>query len=1323
MKPKYKILLLSLLLLFSSNARDVNFKHLTVDNGLSQISVMSIFVDEKGFIWMGTRDGLNYFDGNEIISFKPEKGSANTSVGTNIIQITGNKKGDIYILCTEGVSKYNYISESFSTLFINKDIKSIYYNDGLFIAERNRILKYDEEKEEFTVFYAMSNLNINITSFLIDGDDIWMGTSDTGVFLSRKNELSHVISTGEVTSIYQDADNDIWIGTWQHGCYVIGDDNVVNYRTRTNDSTAIASNFVRAFTEDDNGHIWVGTFNGLSRFDKLTQHFTTYNTRGEIGGLTDLSIWSLVTDLQGTVWVGTYYGGVNYFNPRYEIYSLIRASTIEKKGLSYPVVGKIIEDRRENLWICTEGGGLTFYDRKADRFKWYSATKKTADLSQDNVKAFYFDEKRQVIWLGLHLGGLNKVDLKSGQVFHYQHHPDDPTTIPSSVVLDILPYKDKLLIGTNNGVSLFSPSTGKSQKLFTNLQSSEMKFVRDMLLDDRGRLWLAVMNEGVYTYDFETNSLKKYDYQVGKSNSLLSNKIYSIYLDSKNRIWIATASGINVLHLADERIESYDAQDGLLHEGVYATRELRPDEMLLLTNQGVAKFDVAKKRFSNLNIINSFPVKSLNEGALCITSDSKIYIGTVEGLLTFNEQDLNFGSLPYQIQFTKLWVNGDKVEINDERDILQQSLAYSSSLKLKSQYHTFTVEFATSNFVTENISHIVYRLNGFSDAWMDTDNQKRITFTNLNPGKYTLDIRAISVDGEIITSQAINIQILPHWSRSTLAYFIYFFLLLGTIYVIVKTNNKRIRTKENLKYEQKRLEDAERQNDAKLQFYTNVSHELRTPLTLIMGELEMLLRSEMDTTRQWARGKLNSVFKNAKLLKELLNELLDFRKQEQGFMKLSVNKYDFHGFVQEIFFLFKGYADDKRISFSFIAGDEPMDLWFDTKLMSKVINNLLSNAFKFTEQGGKIAVVLRKDQQDLILSVADSGCGIPLEEQEKIFSLFYQIADVSHTEGKGIGLALTKAIVQAHHGAITVESNANEGAKFMIKLPLGNSHFEQSQLENNIVQEYHEYDLEKEQFLPEMNVEAHYKMLIVEDNLSLLKYLQELLSPYYHVTTATNGEEAWQRIEADLPDIIISDVLMPVMSGTELCKLVKENMITCHIPVVLLTAQADITHNIEGLRIGADEYMPKPFEPALLISKAHSLINNRVLLQEKFSKEPQVTPPMLATNNIDKRIMDRITDILEQNISNTEFSIESLAFEMNMSRTILFSKLKAITGQTPNDLISTFRLKRAAFLLRNHPEMNITEISTSVGFNSLRYFGKCFKEKYDQTPSVYRKQK
>lgn len=1321
MNTKNKIFFFFLLSAFLLSAKDITFKHLTVDNGLSQISVMAIYVDERGFVWLGTREGLNCYNGNEIISYNYDKRKSEDLICNNILQITGNRSGDIYILCTEGLTKYNYVTEIFSTIMENKEIKNIQYKNGLYIAHKNEILQYNENTKDFSVFYSLPGESI-ITSFLITEKALWIGTGSAGVFVLKNQALSHVVKTGEVTSIYEDSKKDIWIGTWENGCVWITNNEIINFRHKAGEMNSIASDFVRAFCEDNNETIWIGTFNGLCSFNKHERKFTTFNNSEEkIGSLTDLSIWSITKDNQGTIWLGTYYGGVNYFNPKYEIYTLIRASSVEEQGLSYPIVGKIVEDSQKNLWICTEGGGLNFYNTQTRKFKWYSSTKKTIDISKDNVKAFYFDEEKQLVWIGLHLGGLNKINLKTQQVTHYNFDPDDPTSIPSNVVLDILPYQNELLVATNNGVCLFSPSTGKAQRLFAG-SGYETKFVRDMHFDRNGKLWMAAMGEGVFAYDFETNKLKKYSHRHEETNSLSDNNVYSIYIDTQGNVWICTASGINLLNPASGSVKLYNSQNGLMHDCVYEIRELSPGLMLLLTNQGVAKFDVAKEQFYNFNIVNSLPVKSLNEGALCITSDGKILAGSVEGLLMFNKEDLDSRSLPYNIQFTNLWVNGDKVEINDEKDILHRSLSYTPFFKLKSKYHTFTIEYSTSNYVPENASKVMYQLEGFSDSWIDTQNQRRITFTNLHPGKYTLRLKALDFNEDIISSQTISMQVLPHWYKSNIAYLIYFVLFLCTIYIIAKVNNRRIRIKEKLKYEQKRLEDAEKLNTSKLQFYTNVSHELRTPLTLIIGELEILLQSGGVVSK--SKRKLLTIYNNAKLLYDLVCELLDFRKQEQGFMKLSVNKHNFTDFIKEIFLLFKEYANDKNIDFRLETSGETVELWYDAKLIQKVVNNLLSNAFKYVGEEGKIIVKLEKLEKEAMLSIADNGCGISKEEQERIFDSFYQVGDAAQTVGTGLGLAFSKAIVKAHHGTICVKSEIDKGATFIIKLPLGNKQFEQEQFENNDIKPYYDkISGEEEKTLPKLDKEKHYKMLIVEDNLSLLEMLCDLLSPYYVIETAVNGEEAWEKVGDNPPDIIISDVLMPKMSGTEFCKLVKGDISTCHIPVVLLTAQADITHNIEGLRIGADDYVTKPFEPALLISKANSLINNRILLQEKFSKEPHIRPQMLAFNSIDKKIMSDATKILESNISNPEFDIEVFASEMNMSRTVLFSKIKAITGQTPNDLITTFRLKQAAFLLRNNPEMNITEISESVGFGSLRYFCKCFKEKYNQTPTAFRKQK
>ena len=578
----------------------------------------------------------------------------------------------------------------------------------------------------------------------------------------------------------------------------------------------------------------------------------------------------------------------------------------------------------------------------------------------------------------------------------------------------------------------------------------------------------------------------------------------------------------------------------------------------------------------------------------------------------------------------------------------------------------------------------------------------------------------------------LTIHVLPPYYKTPLAYLIYLIVTGILLWYLVRTYKSRIKLRESLKYEQKHIRDVEALNQSKLRFFTNISHEFRTPLTLIVAQVETLMQLQNFTPAIY--NKVLGIYKNSIQLRELITELLDFRKQEQGHMKIKVSPHNIVNFLYENYLLFLEYASAKQISLYFEKETDSLEVWYDQKQMQKVINNLLSNAVKHTKAEDSITLSIKTEGSNAVIRVTDTGSGIDAREVDKIFDRFYQIDQMDSTDasktGTGIGLALTKGIVELHHGTIRVESELGKGSSFIVNLQLGNAQFDEEQINKNAdsVQQIEIPKPENDALLKaELEESAPIKrlpdakILIVEDNDSIRDMLAGIFKPFYEVLTAADGAEGLALVRSEMPNIVVSDVVMPNMSGTELCKQIKSDFNTCHIPVVLLTARTAIEQNIEGLRIGADDYITKPFNTNLLISRCNNLVNSRILLQEKFSKQPQAFAQMLATNPIDKEILDRAMTVIEKHLDDTEFNVNVFAREMAMARTNLFTKLKAITGQTPNDFILTIRLKKGALMLRNNPELNITEISDRIGFSSSRYFSKCFKDIYHVSPLAYRK--
>ncbi|MDL2214594.1 response regulator [Dysgonomonas sp. OttesenSCG-928-M03] len=1314
---------------FLLSGQDITFQTLTPENGLSQISVNDLYEDERGFIWIGTREGVNCYNGNSIETYKFQKDNPNSLFSNNILKITGDKNGKVFLLCVDGVAEWDMKKEKFTTILEAPNVTAVYYNKALFVGKGNEIFILGDN-HELELFYRLPQNDDEISALFIDNEEmIWAATSNHGLYKINKTsgEVVHLIEKANITGLFEDADGDIWSGSWEHGLYRIKDKKEVVRYLHNAQKNSISSNFVRTCCQDNQGNLWIGTFAGLDKLDKQTEEFSHYSTEINSSGMTHHSIWGMIKDHQGTIWFGTYFGGVNYFNPDYEIYTHYKVSNEKGKGLSSPIVGKMTEDDKGNLWICTEGGGVNVYNRKTKTFNWYQHDKNRNSISHNNVKSIYFDSDNKIMWIGTHLGGLNKLDLRTNVFTHYRPIENDTTSLPSDIIRDIIPYKNNLIIATQNGVCLFFPETGKCRQMFKDTEEGRLiKMVADLFIDYYGTLWIAATGDGVFSYDFEEDKLTHYKYNPSDSGSISNNNINNIAQDHYYNLWFSTSgSGLDLFDYKTGKFTNFDSQkNGLASDCIYEVCESRYGKLLLITNQGFSQFDHSDNIFYNYNRDTGFPLSSINENALYLTNDGEVFLGGVQGMVSFYEKDLQFSKKSYNIIPYRITVNNTPVTIDDNTDILRTSLYSYPNIELKSKYSVFSIEFAATNYIPANKDKIVYKLEGFSQDWINANNQNIITYTNLNPGKYTLVIKAEDSGLSDTPEARINITVLPPFYKTIYAYLLYIVIAAVILYFIVKSYNGRIKLQESLKYEQKHIQDIEMLNQSKLRFFTNISHEFRTPLTLIIGQIEMLMQIEPFTPKVY--NKLLSVYKNSLQMRGLITELLDFRKQEQGHMTIKVSEHNIVDFLKENYLLFLEYSNTRDIKLIFNKEIDVLNVWFDSKQIQKVLNNLLSNAFKYTKAGDEVSISIKQDNDCAVLEVKDTGEGIDSQDLDKIFNRFYQTSDTA--TGTGIGLALSKGIVELHSGRIIVESNKDKGSTFKVYLPLGKGHFTEEQIieqelivKEEILSETIDSSLLDD--IPVMDVQTKIegaKMLIVEDNEALREMLVRIFEPFYCVISAVDGEEGLGMLKKEMPSIILSDVLMPRMSGVELCKEVKNDIETCHIPVVLLTARTAVEHTIEGLQNGADDYITKPFNINVLVSRCNNLVNSRIVLQEKFSQQPQMTPLMLATNRLDKEMIDKVVDIVNSNITNPDFNVDQLADELFIARTSLYTKIKAITGQTPNKFILTIRLKKAAFLLRNNPELRISEISDMTGFTSSGYFGKCFKEIYHTTPLAYR---
>jgi signal transduction histidine kinase/DNA-binding response OmpR family regulator len=1036
-------------------------------------------------------------------------------------------------------------------------------------------------------------------------------------------------------------------------------------------------------------------------------------------------------DKQNIIWIGTYFGGVNFFNPNMNFFSFHDLQQSFFRSKPFPIISNIVADKKGNLFLGTEGNGLIYYNPKQNSYQCFIKNDKTTNsLPSNSIKSEYLDSGQDELWIGTHSGGLCKLDLHDFRFTRYKN--DISQQDGSNVVNAIVPYKDNMLVATFSGVFLFDRKTEKFA-VFSEILTKKISYCTDMKMDKEGNLWIG--GDLLVYYNPETGEIKDYSYDLNNKSGISSNEIRKIFIDSKERVWIGTNGGGVNLFDGKSAFIRYDSENiGLESNYVSNLMQSGFGYIVIATTKGFSMLDVENNKIYNYGNKNGFPLNSIFNGGMCLTGNGEIFIAGMNGMISFYEENIPVAPHTFNLYPVNLWVNNKLVYPGDNTGILKKSMPYTQKIKLNYKQQILSVEFASDNHIPFYQISYRYKLDGYSEAWTELPyGATKLNFMNINPGNYKLIIEGFSNNNNVVASTGLEITVYPPFYMTWYAYLFYALLTGFAIWRYVLFSRSKLLLKTSLSYEKKEKEHLEEVNQSKLNFFTNISHEFRTPLTLINGQVDILMKT--TAIRPDVYKHILSIKSNTRNMQNLITELLEFRKIEQGHLKIKACKLNIVDFLNEIYFSFSEYAHNRQIQFLFECQAKNIELRFDPVQMQKVFYNLISNAFKYTPKEGTIRIVIDEYTEDVAVRIVDTGIGVSPIEKEKIFDCFYQAENGmeinNHVSGTGIGLALTKNILTAHCAQITVDSELQAGSTFTVTIRKGSAHFQAEQLVESVDIDRHcisQIESLDDGFMQEIiltqqlnNQEPQYTMLIVEDHEELCKMLKGIFEPLYKIYTASDGEEGLALTIEHQPDIVLSDLMMPKMSGTEMCSRIKDNFAVCHIPVVLLTAQTAIESNIEGLRLGADDYITKPFDIKTLIIRCNNLVNVRKMLQEKFTKQADTSLRLVATNQLDMEFLEKTREIIDNNILNPEFDVSFLSREMALGRTKLFSKIKGITGQTPNDFIVTVKLKKAATLLTNHPEYNIADVCYMAGFNTPKYFTKCFREQFGISPSAYRK--
>ncbi len=1288
------------------------FEHLGIESGLSQVSVNCCYQDELGMMWFGTRDGLNRYDGNQVNIFKPIPGDTTSISKVDIKSILGDGNGHLYIQTQGAVVQFDMKKEVFRNLLNIGNGALGKGKNGIWIGVRNHLYFYYQEDKKLKLVKTFEDISFNC--ILESEENVCLLGTNKGLIIIRNNNIQQTLfNESQIRAIHQDKKGTLWLGSDNKGLIKLSKNgNVEYFRHDPANKKTIASNYVRSICEDNLGYFWIATQFGLCRLDSSTGEFETYTHSLESNNsLTSSSITDLFKDKQGNIWIGTFFGGVNYFNPKRQNFHFYPP---EKNGLPYPVIGNFIEDKNGLIWICTEGGGyITSFNRQSNTFTNYK-------IPGSNFKSIYYDKNRHCLWLGTHLSYLIKFDIESKNIKTYESNPNQMSHYFGQHILSIVPFENKLLLGSTAGVTLFDPETGGSTPFFPELRS----LVTSMIIDAHNRLWVGTENEGLLCYDIKTGKTTSFKYNKNNRNGLSSNNINCIIEDDKQQVWIGTNGyGLNLYLPETNEFKAFTKENNnLIDNTIVALSQTKSGKILIGTGVGLSICDMFDNyMISNYRFDKNFPLLMVNDRSLFVSKEGDIYVGGINGMVVLKEEDLYFVKKPFDLQFSKLYVNNTEVTCGDKTGILKEALPYVQEIKIKPGYSVFSVLFSADNYIYSEENEVEYRLEGYESEWLNPHSGKMLSYTNLNPGKYELQLRLKSFP-EI--TKALSIEIIPPFYNTWYAYIVYFLLFGGLLYWIVRQDKMRFYLKKSLEFEKREKERTNELTQSKLRFFTNISHEIRTPVTLIMGQSENLLHSR--NIHPSVYNKIISINKNAVNLSSLINELMDFSKQEQGYLNLKISELNIIDFLNEIYLTFKEYAQNRNISFEFNHNSDKINLWIDMEQMQKVINNLLSNAFKFTLENGEISISATENEQHVIISVSDTGKGISSDDIGSVFDRFYQAEESDEMPGTGIGLALAKGIVELHSGTIEVESEVNKGSTFRVILKKGDTHFPEDVIRINPEEPKvidYENSISESDFVDAEQIhDEKDKLLIVEDNDELRSFLKETFNPIYEVEVAADGLDGLEKVRTFFPDIVISDIMMSRMSGIELCSKIKNNFDTCHIPVILLTAKTALEHKFEGLRIGADDYVSKPFNVKLLVLRCNNLVISRKMMQAKYARQIDLSSQQqVATTEIDRKFIEKATSIVKESLDKNDFDVNEFAAQVGLSRSSLFNKLKGVTGLTPNNFISNIRLKKAAELLLNNPELNISDIAYTLNFSSPRYFNKCFKDLFGYAPIEYRK--
>jgi len=1310
-----------------------------VEEGLSNNNVVSITQDRDGFIWICTKDGLNRFDSHTFKIFKTSDSDSNSLCSNMLNFVFADPLDDVVWIASEknGVDAYHYKTHRF--IHYEHDYHAPEKNDlsanGVTFIDSDEqgnlwFATYDagvdclnRENQQFTN-YNPSNTpglgsNYNWCVLYDTEEKIYVGHVNDGFSILNKKTGTAVnfkhdpddpfsLANNTVTSIFKDSGDRIWIGT-RNGLTLFDPEtrHMVNFREDPRNKQSISSNFIQKMCETTDHRLLIGTEGGglnIVNLNDLSYDSDPSDIRFEHilasetpEGLSGLSVQSVFQDSFGNIWMGGLGGGINIISGKESFFHKITYLPYigNTHSLKDKAVPDLCVDNKDQLWVANELGGLGVY-KDGEKVKQINQIHST--YGQHSYLSVYNDSENN-LWIG----------TNKGKIFRSPSASDEYITLDCFHDLENFPvycfYEDSrnnLWIATDIGLYRYNLYTEEGEVYTTHNSGLSDNIIRAIGEDGEGNLWVGTLIGGLCVFDEHFNLIQNY----GQRYDFYA--VNHIYKDSKNRMWIGSQNDLFLIKKPQtDSVMRIGKISGLTESNVRAIIEGKSEnEIWISTTNGISHIDLNTLHVSNFGVSDGIALGDYLNGSVTKTGDGKIYFGSQNGITWF-DQALQLSSNPSpKATFTGFGITNSRDYFTQFTDI-----PFSNEIELKHNQNSFQISFNVLDYSLSDKVEFVYQMEGLDDGWFLVNTGKEVTFRNLNPGNYVFNLKTRIQNNEWPEQvSSLHIRIKPSLWFSWGMKGIYLALIIAFIVYVVLFYKNKLKIENDLLFEKKSRQKEHDLNEEKVKFFTNITHELRSPMTLILGPLEDLIADNSLKPEQVR--KLHQIQRVANRLLQTVNQILEFRKSENKSRKLAVIKDDLATYIYEIGEKYNDLNQKREIEFQTRVPDHKVEMFFDPDVMAIIIDNLLSNAFKYTKEGW-IKLELRHHTEDALdyteIEVSDTGYGISEQDLPYIFDRYYQAIDASHpVKGTGIGLALVKNMVELHQAEIEVTSRVNKGTVFIVRL-----------LTNNSYPDAIHYDLGAIQ-MEESEENSKNVILVVDDDHEIVEYLEDSLHEFYTVLSEENGKKAFETACQEIPDVVVSDIMMPVMDGIELCKRIKQDVRTSHIPVVLLTARGSLHDQEAGYDVGVDSYLTKPFSSNLLKSRLKNILDARKMHSlantSKFKHKQEILNESIGI--LDKEFLRKLTAVIEENLEDEELNIAQVAAQLNMSHSTLYRKIKALTNLTANEFIRKVRINYAEQLLLTG-QYNISEIMYRIGINSSSYFRQCFKEEFGMNPSEY----